>query len=100
MMALYKVIIAITPYSEDEPDEVGQPLDLPTDFITKYVVTDDERMISSMIVHELVETDYFYGVNEITKICDDDDVYVDGLEQLINIANHFRKKVKLRHNKY
>ena len=41
--------------------------------------------------------DYFYGVNDITKICDDDDIYVDGMEQLINIANHFRKKIKLRY---
>jgi len=96
-MALYKVIIAITPLTEEEVDELGQPLDMPTEFITKYVVTDEVEMISSIIVHELVDGDYFYGVNKITKICDDDDIYVDGMEQLINIANHFRKKIKLRY---
>ena len=99
-MALFKVVIAITPYEEEETDELGQPMDLPTEFLTKYVVTDEEEMISSVIIHELVEGDYFYGVNEITKICEEDDLYVDGLEQLINIANHFREKIKLRHNKY
>lgn len=99
-MALYKVVIAITPYEEEEIDEVGQPMDLPTEFLTKYVVTDEEEMISSIIIHELVDSEYFYGVKEITKICEEDDVYVDGLEQLINIANHFRNKIKLRHKKY
>ena len=99
-MALYKVVIAITPYEEEETDEVGQPMDLPTEFLTKYVVTDKEEMISSIIIHELVDGDYFYGVKEITKICEEEDVYVDGLEQLINIANHFRNKIKLRHKKY
>lgn len=99
-MALFKVVIAITPYEEEETDEVGQPMDLPTEFLTKYVVTDEEEMISSIIIHELVEGDYFYGVKEITKICEEEDVYVDGLEQLINIANHFRNKIKLRHKKY
>tara|TARA_Y100001938_G_scaffold151084_1_gene245801 strand:+ start:5002 stop:5301 length:300 start_codon:yes stop_codon:yes gene_type:complete len=99
-MALFKVVIAITPYEEEETDEVGQPMDLPTEFLTKYVVTDEEEMISSIIIHELVDGDYFYGVKEITKICEEEDVYVDGLEQLINIANHFRNKIKLRHKKY
>ena len=99
-MALFKVVIAIAPYEEEETDEVGQPMDLPTEFLTKYVVTDEEEMISSIIIHELVDGDYFYGVKEITKICEEEDVYVDGLEQLINIANHFRNKIKLRHKKY
>tara|TARA_Y100001938_G_C8062732_1_gene418308 strand:+ start:615 stop:914 length:300 start_codon:yes stop_codon:yes gene_type:complete len=99
-MALYKVVIAVTPYEIEESDEVGQPMDLPTELLTKYVVTDEEELISSVIVHEIVDSNYFYGIKEITKVCDDGNVYVDGLEQLLNIANHFRNKIKLRHRKY
>ena len=99
-MALYKVIVAITPLSDEKEDELGQPTGMATEFITKYVVTDEVEMISSVIVHQLVESDYFYGINSITKICNDDEIYIDGMEELIGIANYFRKKVKLRYNKY
>jgi hypothetical protein len=64
-MALYKVVIAVTPYEIEESDEVGQPMDLPTELLTKYVVTDEEELISSVIDRDWETTLYNAIINHL-----------------------------------